>query len=81
MKEKDFSQLNKIVNGILMSCCLLVSLLLLIAPGLSLFWLLPEYRSSVVVVPPFWWFFFQVHYSLYANVLYYHRKPNGLDSG
>lgn len=75
-KEKDFSQLKKIVNGILIviaACCFLV---ILIAPEVIAFLGSSEYRSSVVVVPPIvGGIFFQVHYSLYANVLYYHRKP------
>ena len=75
-KAKDFTQLKKIVNSLLVviaTCCFLV---ILIAPEVIAFFGSSEYKTSVVVVPPIvGGIFFQVHYSLYANVLYYYRKP------
>lgn len=75
-KNQDYKSLRDMVNPILVviaTCCFLI---ILIAPEVMVFLGPSEYKSSVVVVPPIvGGIFFQVHYSLYANVLYYYRKP------
>ena len=75
-KEKRYNDLKRVINPILLiifACCFLV---ILIAPEMMSFLASGEYAKSVAVVPPVvGGIFFQVHYSLYANVLYYYRKP------
>lgn len=75
-KEKDYDSLKNLINGILLfifACCIIV---IIIAPEVMSFLASGEYSHSVAVIPPVvGGIFFQVHYSLYANILYYNRKP------
>ena len=75
-KEKNYHELKRIVNTILVFIAICCVIVILIAPEVIAVLGSKEYRTSVIVVPPIvGGIFFQVHYSLYANVLYYFRKP------
>ena len=75
-RDNDFESLKNKVNAIILViavCCVMVYL---IAPEIMYVLGSSEYRDSVLVIPPIiGGVFFQVHYSLFANVLYYYRKP------
>lgn len=74
-KSKEYDGLARLVNKLLLAigmCCVFV---ILIAPEILLFLASGDYTESLKVVPVIvGGVFFQVHYSLYANVLYYMRR-------
>lgn len=75
-KDKKYKELNKVINiilSIIFICCVTI---IFIAPEIIAFFAAREYASGVVIVPAVVaGIFFQIQYSLYANVLYYYRKP------
>ncbi len=75
-KEKDYKSISNVALSILTIFGVACVFIILLAPEVIAVMSTPEYRSAMYVVPPIvGGVFFQVHYYLYANVLYYYKKP------
>ncbi len=75
-KEKDYKSISNVALSILTVFGVACVLIILLAPEVIAVMSTPEYRSAMYVVPPIvGGVFFQVHYYLYANILYYYKKP------
>ncbi len=75
-KIKDYKSISKVTLPILgvfgVSCIFII----LLAPEVVAIMAPKSYRESIYAIPPIvGGVFFQVHYYLYANVLYYFKKP------
>lgn len=75
-KKKEYQDLASIINRILAVILIISVLVILIAPEVLSFLASNTYTDCLIVIPVIvGGVFFQVHYSLYANVLFYYRKP------
>lgn len=75
-KEKDYKSISNVSLSILTLFGVACVLIILLAPEVIMIMSTSEYRSAMYVVPPIvGGVFFQVHYYLYANILYYFKKP------
>lgn len=75
-KKKEYRDLAKTINGVLAVILICSVLVILIAPEVLSFLASNSYADCLLVIPVIvGGVFFQVHYSLYANVLFYYRKP------
>lgn len=75
-QEKDYASIAKVVNPILTifaSGCVGV---IMFAPEVVAVMSTPDYMEAIYVIPPIvGGVFFQVHYYIYANIVYYYKKP------
>ena len=75
-KVKNYSAISKVTLPILAVFGGTCILLILLAPEAISVMATRDYREAIYVVPPVVaGVFFQVHYYLYADVLYYYKKP------
>lgn len=75
-KTKNYSTISKVTLPILAVFDATCILLILLAPEAIALMATRDYREAIYVVPPVVaGVFFQVHYFLYADVLYYYKKP------
>ncbi len=75
-KTKNYSAISKVTLPILAVFGGTCILLILLAPEAIALMATHDYREAIYVVPPVVaGVFFQVHYYLYADVLYYYKKP------
>lgn len=75
-KEKDYKSVSNVAVPILTvfaALCIMVSLL---APEVVAFMTTSDYREAIYAIPPIVaGVFFQVQYFLYANIVYYYKRP------
>jgi len=75
-EEKDYESINKVTLPILFlfaACCVFV---IVLAPEVVKIMATKEYHESIYVIPPIvGGVFFQVQYFIYANIIYYYKKP------
>ncbi len=75
-KTKNYSAINKVVMPILTVFAVICVLVMLFAPEVVAIMATAEYMEAIYVIPPVvGGVFFQVHYYIYANVVYYYKKP------
>lgn len=76
MKRKQYSPISNVAMFILYVFCVCCFLIILFAPELVRIMATKEYYEAIYVIPPVvGGVFFQVQYYIYANVLYYLKKP------
>ncbi len=74
--ERDFKAIARIANPILALFAAVSVIVTMLAPEIISILAPESYREAMYTVPPVMGgIFFQVHYYLYANVVYYFKKP------
>lgn len=75
-KRKDYKSISAVVMPILTiiaGCCVLV---IMLAPEAVAILATSDYKQAVYAIPPIvGGVFFQIHQGLYANVIFYYKKP------
>ena len=75
-EEKDYAAINRVTLPILYlfaSCCIFI---IILAPEVVKIMATKEYHEAIYVIPPIvGGVFFQVQYFVFANILYYYKKP------
>ncbi len=75
-KEEDYKSINKITCEILSVFAVVLLLIIMCAPEVVRIMGTEEYMDSVFVIPPIISaVFFQVLYHVFANIVYYYKKP------
>ncbi len=75
-KEKNYSNINKVTMPILTAFAVVCVLVMMFAPEVVAIMATAEYMEAIYVIPPIvGGVFFQVQYYMYANVVYYYKKP------
>lgn len=75
-KVKDYKAISKVTIPILLFFGAACVFIILLAPEVVAIMASKEYKEAIYVIPPIvGGVFFQVHYYIYANVLYYYKKP------
>lgn len=75
-KVKDYKSISDVTIPILIIYGVVCFLVILLAPELIAILGTSEYIKAIYVVPPVMaGIFFQVQYYMYANVIYYYKKP------
>ena len=75
-KRKNYGSIAKVVQPILVVFALICGLIILCAPEVVMIMATEEYMQAIYVIPPIiGGVFFQVQYYIYANVVYYYKKP------
>lgn len=78
-KEKDFKGISNVVVPILMIFALFCLLIIMLAPEVVAIMATKSYQEAIYVIPPIiGGVFFQVQYYIYANVVYYYKRPKYL---
>lgn len=74
--ERDFKSLNKVTLSIMTVFAACSIIVIMMAPEVVAFMSTNEYQEAIYVIPPIvGGVFFQVQYYVYANVVYYYKKP------
>lgn len=75
-KVKDYKSISNVTVPILIVFGAACILIILLAPEVVAIMATKDYKEAIYVIPPIvGGVFFQVHYFIYANVLYYYKKP------
>lgn len=75
-KQRNFAPVAKLTSLLLTVFAYFTLLASLIAPEMIRIMATPEYMDAIYVIPPIIiGVFFQVHYFIYANLVYYYKKP------
>ena len=75
-KNNEYEEINKITLPIVVFIAFACFCVVLLAPEVLLIMATDEYSSAVNVIPPIvGGVFFQTQYFIYANIVYYHKKP------
>lgn len=75
-KIRNYCSIAKVVQPILVVFALVCGLIILCAPEVVRIMATEEYMQAIYVIPPIiGGVFFQVQYYIYANVVYYYKKP------
>jgi O-antigen/teichoic acid export membrane protein len=75
-KERKFSDISRIVCPILAVFAVVSVMVIMLAPEVVAFLATADYVEAIYVIPPIVaGVFFQVHYFIYANIVYYYKKP------
>ena len=75
-KAKDYQSISKVTIPILLFFGVACVFIILLAPEVVAIMASKDYKEAIYVIPPIvGGVFFQVHYYIYANVLYYYKKP------
>ena len=75
-KQRDFTPVAKLTSLLLAVFAYFTLFASLIAPEMIRIMATPEYMEAIYVIPPIIiGVFFQVHYFIYANLVYYYKKP------
>ncbi len=78
-KEKDYLSISKVVIPILTLFAVVCLFVIMLAPEVVAIMATKSYREAIYVIPPIvGGVFFQVQYYIYANVVYYYKKPQYL---
>ncbi len=75
-KKKDYPSVSKVAMPILTVFAAACVGVIMLAPEVVATVATPDYREAIYAIPPIvGGVFFQVHYSLYGNIIFYHKKP------
>ncbi len=75
-KKKEYKAISDITAPILLLYGVVCLIIILLAPEVVAFLSPAEYHGAIYAIPPvIAGIFFQVQYYLYANVIYYYKKP------
>ena len=75
-KKKNYRAIAGITEPILTVFAVVCFLAIMLAPEVVAIMATPDYLEAIYVIPPLvGGVFFQVHYYIYANVVYYYKKP------
>lgn len=75
-KQGNYKAISNVTMPILVFFAVVCLIIILLAPEVVAIMATSEYREAIYVIPPIvGGIFFQVQYFLYANVLYYYKKP------
>lgn len=75
-KEKDYKSISRVTLPILAVFGVVCLILIMLGPEVVALMADAEYREGIYAIPPIvGGVFFQAQYYLYANVLYYYKKP------
>lgn len=75
-KEKNYQAIDRITKPILLMFAGICLLVIMLAPEVVKVMATTDYFEAVYVIPPVvGGVFFQVQYFIYANIVYYHKKP------
>lgn len=75
-KTKDYKSVSNITLPILAIFATACFFLIMLAPELVAIMATSEYLEAIFVIPPtIGGIFFQVQYHIYANIIYYYKKP------
>ncbi len=75
-KEKDYKSISKVVIPILALFAVVCLFVIMLAPEVVAIMATKDYMEAVYVIPPIvGGVFFQVQYYIYANVVYFYKKP------
>ena len=75
-KKADYKPISKITLPILTMFAAACGFLIMLAPELVAIMATSNYMEAIYVIPPtIGGIFFQVQYYIYANIVYYHKKP------
>lgn len=75
-KERKFKDINRVVLPLLLLFATACIVVILLAPEVVAIMASKEYSEAIYVIPPIvGGVFFQVQYYIYANVVYYYKKP------
>ncbi len=75
-EKKDYASISRATLPILCLFAGVCIFLIMLAPEIVAFIAPSNYKEAVYAIPPvIGGVFFQVHYYMYANVLYYYKKP------
>jgi len=75
-KEGKFDDINKVTIPLLVVFAIGSLLVIILGPEIVMFMATSEYREAIYVIPPIIaGVFFQVQYYIYANVVFYYKRP------
>ena len=75
-KQRDYDAISKATNPLLILFFTVCVIVILLAPEVVAIMATDEYMTAIYVIPPVvGGVFFQVQYFIYANVVYYYKKP------
>lgn len=75
-KDKDYKAISRITNPIMTLFALICVMATMFAPEIVAIMSTGNYLEAIYVIPPIMGgVFFQVQYYIYANIVYYHKKP------
>lgn len=75
-KEKDYNSISNVVIPILTLFAVVCLFVIMLAPEVVAVMATHSYREAIYVIPPIvGGVFFQVQYYIYANIVYYYKKP------
>lgn len=75
-KEKDYKAIATITNPILFMFAIISVIIIMLAPEVVAVMATADYKEAIYAIPPIvGGVFFQVHYYIYANIVYYYKKP------
>lgn len=75
-KKEEFEDIRKLTSPILLIFAAISSIIIMFAPEVVKIMATDDYMEAVYAIPPIiGGIFFQVQYYLYANVVYYYKKP------
>lgn len=75
-KKKDYSAVSRVTLSVLVVFTMLCIVMIMLAPELVAIMATSDYMEAIYAIPPIvGGVFFQMQYYIYANVLYYYKKP------
>ena len=75
-KEKDFKSIQQVTTPIIAVFAVACLFVIMLAPEVVAIMATPEYTEAIYVIPPIvGGVFFQVQYFMYANIVYFYKKP------
>ncbi|MDE7108036.1 MAG: oligosaccharide flippase family protein, partial [Clostridiales bacterium] len=75
-KEKDYKAIAAVTTPILFMFAVISALVIMLAPEVVAVMASADYKEAIYAIPPIvGGVFFQVHYYIYANIVYYYKKP------
>lgn len=75
-QKKNYKAISNVVMPILTAFGAVCVLVIMMAPEVVAIMATPEYREAIYVIPPLvGGVFFQIQYYIYANIVYYFKKP------
>lgn len=75
-KEKDYKSIQRVTSPIIAVFAVACLFVIMLAPEVVAIMATPEYKEAIYVIPPIvGGVFFQVQYFMYANIVYFYKKP------
>lgn len=75
-KAKDHAAIARVTKPLLLMVAAICLMVIVMAPEVVAIMATADYKSAIYVIPPVvGGVFFQVHYFIYANIVYYYKRP------